>query len=139
MEDIRVEPLADSSDDRGISFSVVQEQLSAIGPVQDLHIAAIKPGHVRGNHYHSRRGELIAVIYRDAWSLHWDTGPGTDRRENRYTGTGAVAVIPPLNWSHAVRNDGREDLWIVSASDAPYDRHDSDPESRDAIPRLVAR
>jgi oxalate decarboxylase/phosphoglucose isomerase-like protein (cupin superfamily) len=76
---------------------------------------------VRGNHYHTERGELIAVVYRGPWSLHWDTGPGTPPQRRDFTGQGAVAVVPPVNWSHAVRNDGDSDLWIFAASDRPYD------------------
>jgi len=113
--------LPESSDQRGVSFSLLVDHLRAIGRVEDVHIATIGPGHVRGNHYHLERGELIAVVYGGPWSLHWDTGPGTVRRRRDFTGRGAVAVAPPVNWSHAVRNDGEVDLWIFVASDRPYD------------------
>jgi oxalate decarboxylase/phosphoglucose isomerase-like protein (cupin superfamily) len=134
---VEIIQLDESTDARGLSFSVVVEQLERINSVKDLHIAAILPGHVRGNHYHTHRSELITVLYQDSWSLHWDTGAGTEPHHRSFMGTGAVAIYPPLGWSHAVRNDGDRELWIVVASDEPYDRHEQDESARDAIRRIV--
>lgn len=124
--------LPESSDQRGLSFSLLVDHLRTIGRVEDVHIAAIGPGHVRGNHYHLERGELIAVVYQGPWSLHWDTGPDTARRQRDFTGRGAVAIAPPVTWSHAIRNDGDTDLWIFVVSDRPYDG------SSDTVTRKVA-
>jgi hypothetical protein len=133
-----VQALDDSTDVRGLSFSILGDHLSEIGPARDIHIGEIRPGCIRGNHYHVSRGELIGVIYSDQWSLHWDTGPDTIVNSKHFSGTGAVAVVPPRNWSHAVRNDGVNSVWIVAVSDKPYDRHETDPVRRDAIARTVA-
>ena len=81
---------------------------------------------------------MIAVVYSDSWSLYWDTGPPSTQVQNsHFTGSGAVAVFPPLNWSHAVRNDGDLDLLIVAASDAPYDGRSGSPAGVDAVPRRL--
>ncbi|MET9226390.1 cupin domain-containing protein [Lentzea sp. NPDC003310] len=128
-----------STDDRGFSFSVLRDQLGLIGPIQDVHIAEIRPGAVRGNHFHAHRGELIAVVATGRWSVHWDTGEGTEVHSRSFDGNGAVAVVPPRGWSHAVKNDGDESMWIYAASDATYDRHDPDPVARDAVRRVVVR
>jgi dTDP-4-dehydrorhamnose 3,5-epimerase-like enzyme len=130
--------LHESTDHRGLSFSIVEDQLRAMGQIKDVHIAEIKPGHIRGNHYHARRGEYITVVYGGAWSLHWDTGEGTPVNSRDFTGSGAVLVTPPLNWSHAVRNDGDDPVWIFVASDQPYDRGEQDEYQRDAVRRVVA-
>jgi dTDP-4-dehydrorhamnose 3,5-epimerase-like enzyme len=137
MQSIRVDPLEESTDERGLSFSLLQRHLAAVGPVQHVHIATIRPGHVRGNHYHSRHREMIAVVYSDSWSLYWDTGPGTQVQNSRFTGSGAVVVFPPLNWAHAVRNDGDLDVLIVAASDAPYDGPSGSRARADAKPRRL--
>ena len=109
-----------------------------MGEIKDVHIAEIKPGQIRGNHYHSKRGEYITVVYTGDWSLHWDTGEGTAVSHKRFDGSGAVLITPPLNWSHAVRNDGDGSLWIFVASDQAYDRDEKDEYKRDAIRRVVA-
>jgi hypothetical protein len=57
--DLHIEYLDDSRTD----FSVLSEQLSKIGPARDLHIGEIRPGCIRGNHFHTHRRELIAADY----------------------------------------------------------------------------
>ena len=131
-EQIIVIELDDRGDERGASFSLRTAELARIGPIQDVHVAAVRPGHVRGNHFHTSRRELITVVYRGAWSLHWDTGPGTPNAERTFTGAGAVLVVVPVGWAHAVRNDGAEDLWLFAASDAAYR-----PDRPDAERRIV--
>src|SRR5947207_8001983 len=125
-DEMLVLPLDESTDERGLSFSIIEDQIARIGTVRDVHIAAIGPGCTRGNHYHARRTELIAVVFRDTWSLHWDTGHESKTHHRTFDGRGAVLVLPPRGWSHAVRNDGGVDMWIFAASNRPYDRHDPD-------------
>jgi dTDP-4-dehydrorhamnose 3,5-epimerase-like enzyme len=132
-DELAAVPLPSGGDARGVSFSLLAPHLSRIGDVRDVHIASVGPGHVRGNHFHARHRELICVVYRDTWSLHWDTGEGTATHTRTYSGSGAVLVSPPTGWSHAIRNDGAEELWLFAVSDAPYD-----PDSPDATPRVLA-
>ena len=135
--DLPVYKLDDSTDDRGLSFSLLERQLGLIGALKDVHIASIGQGRIRGNHCDAHHGELITVVFRDRWSRHWDTGAGTPAHRRDFSGVGAVVVAPPLNWSHAVRNDSAADLWIFVGSDRPLDGHDDDPLRRDAIRRIV--
>ena len=135
---LEIVELHESTDDRGWSFSLIEENLKPMGDIKDVHIAEIKPGQIRGNHYHAKRGEFITVVYQGQWSLHWDTGEGTTVHHKEYKGRGAVLVTPPLNWSHAVRNDGESSIWIFVASNQAYDRDEKDEHKRDAIRRVVA-
>lgn len=136
-EELEVRVLGDSSDVRGWSYSVTEHELGLIDRTKDVHIAAIRPGCIRGNHYHMKRGELITVIHRDTWSLHWDTGENTPAHHRTFNGSGALAFAPPRGWSHAVRNDGSVDLIIVASNDVSYNRHEQDEVSRDAYRRIV--
>lgn len=127
--------LPESTDERGLSFSLSTEMIADL-IVRDVHIAAIRPGHVRGNHYHAKKNELITVVYTDDWSLHWDTGLGTAVHSRSFSGTGAVSITVPLQWSHAVRNDGERDMWLFNITDMSSDR--SQPAaSQDAHSREV--
>lgn len=127
-----IQELPESSDERGASFSIPQEFLRHLDAIRDVHISTLRPGLVRGNHYHASRAEIITVVYQDDWSLHWDTGAETPTHNRRFTGRGAVSIVIPLNWSHAVKNDGGMDLWLFNASDLAFD-----PAARDAITRVV--
>ena len=133
-----IEALADSTDQRGRGFSVIAGQLARVGDVRDVHITTINPGCMRGNHYHPSRRELIAVLYRDAWSLHWDTGAGTAVTHRSIQGVGGVLVGPPAGWSHAVRNDGGVELVLVALSDVAYDHAHPDVVRRDVISQRSA-
>jgi oxalate decarboxylase/phosphoglucose isomerase-like protein (cupin superfamily) len=130
--------LSDSTDQRGQSVSITSNELGVLSEIRDVHIAAIKPGSIRGNHYHLSRRELITVVYDGECSVHWDTGDGTQRRFRRFFGAGAISFAPPTGWSHAVRNDGASIIWIFVASDKPYDRSATDEVARDSIRRVVA-
>jgi dTDP-4-dehydrorhamnose 3,5-epimerase-like enzyme len=129
MPDLTFMPLPESSDGRGVSFVILGEVLATMDNVLDVHIASVRPGAIRGNHYHSVKTELITVIYSDSWSFHWDTGEDTEVHSRQFAGAGAVAVVVPHAWSHAVKNEGATDLWLFNASDmafepgAPSDSH----------------
>lgn len=76
---------------------------------------------MRGNHYHEKKTELITVVHSDDWSLHWDTGPDTLVNSQKFTGRGAVSIRVPLLWSHAIKNDGAEGLWLFNMTDMSFD------------------
>jgi dTDP-4-dehydrorhamnose 3,5-epimerase-like enzyme len=138
LTDIEFMNLGSSADHRGDSYSVTPTELASLESVQDVHIAEIRPGHIRGNHYHLSHGELITVIHQGAVSVHWDTGEDTQRKSRTFTGAGAFSFAPPLGWAHAVRNDGDGSVWIFVASDKPYNESDVDEVARDSIRRAVA-
>ena len=137
MQEMPVEILDDSGDARGRSVSLLSTHLSRIGPVRDIHIGEIRPGCIRGNHYHARRGEIITVVYTDRWSLHWDNGPRTAVHVRDFRGTGALTVTPPAMWAHAIKNTGTEPMWIIAVSDQPFDDKVTDPVHRDSIKRVI--
>ena len=119
MTDLPVTPLTPLTDQRGVSVTLPDPSA-----IVDAHLASIRPGQTRGQHYHARRTELLAVVYQDTWSLHWDTGQDTPTHHRTFTGSGGVLVAPPPNWAHAIRNDGSTDLWIfVGYDSADHDTH----------------
>lgn len=134
--DVVITELPDSSDERGMSFSIPTETIARL-TVRDVHLAAVRPGYTRGNHYHTEKIELITVVYADDWSLHWDTGEGTAVQCHRFTGSGAVTIEFPLYWAHAVRNDGHKDLWMFNTNDRAFDPSSPDAD-QDAPPRKIA-
>lgn len=135
LSEIIVTDLPESSDDRGFSFSLTASLIADL-PIRDVHIAAVRPGCVRGNHYHAKKTELITVAYRDDWSLHWDTGPDTPVQSRTFGGQGAVSINIPFLWSHAVRNDGQKELFLFNVTDMSFDRSMSAAD-QDAIVRKV--
>ena len=122
---VRVAPLAARSDARGSSFGVELPFTS----IEECHVATIRPGAIRGNHFHTQRREVLVVMYSDRWTLLWDEGEGTAAESRTFEGTGAVLLEAEPLCAHAVRNDGASDLHIVSLGDT---------READTFPRRLA-
>jgi dTDP-4-dehydrorhamnose 3,5-epimerase-like enzyme len=139
-EPVRIVPLPDTGgDERGGSFPLSTAALAkaggdAFGPpfaMVDAHVAGLRPGSVRGNHFHARRHEILFVLPGARWSLWWDHGEGTPVRSSEFDGAQPVAVLISPLCSHAVRNEDSRELQILGLSDLDYD---VDP---DVFPRAV--
>ena len=118
---IQISELENSGDVRGFSFCPPREAYDFLGRIADMHFASTAPGAVRGNHYHLRKREAIIVLPGAAWSLHWDEGENTLPQRRSFDGSAAVLVLVSPGNSHAVRNDGKNALWLVTCATDPYD------------------
>ncbi|MEU6141749.1 hypothetical protein ABZ848_15465 [Streptomyces sp. NPDC047081] len=133
-ENLLVVELQDTGDKRGSSYSVPAEIFANHFPLADMHIAAIEPGAVRGNHFHAERREVLVIMAADRWSLHWDEGAGTPVRQRHFDGPGTVLVSVPIGMSHAVRNDGVITMRMLGLTDGPYDPDNPDAHHRVVVP-----
>jgi dTDP-4-dehydrorhamnose 3,5-epimerase-like enzyme len=122
---VQIAELPNHGDQRGFSFTIPSEALQFLVSVDDIHVASILPGAVRGNHFHQRRREVLVLAYTGAWSFHWDEGAGTATQQRQFRGVGALLITIAPGASHAVRNDGDQALTLVAASSEPYDPQDS--------------
>ena len=122
---LQITELANFGDGRGLSFTAPPDALSFVGRMSDVHLASTKPGAVRGNHYHLRRREAIVVMPGSRWSFHWDEGDQSSAQHRDFDGSKAVLVLVSPGQSHAVRNDGDRDLWLVAISSETYDPAES--------------
>jgi oxalate decarboxylase/phosphoglucose isomerase-like protein (cupin superfamily) len=122
---VQITQLNNNGDARGFSFMAPAEALAFVGRMADVHLASMKPGAVRGNHYHLRRREAIVVLPGAKWSFHWDEGDGSSAQHREFDGGRAVLVLVSPDASHAVRNDGDGTLWWVAISSETYDPAES--------------
>ena len=97
-------------------------------PVKQLHISSILPNHIRGNHYHSKRIEWFFVVAGKAKLCLKDLGGGKkvcfklSEKEPK-----VITIFPSI--AHAVKNIGKETVYLVSAQSDIYN-----PKSPDAFP-----
>jgi dTDP-4-dehydrorhamnose 3,5-epimerase-like enzyme len=131
---VRIFPLDDHGDRRGFSYTLQARQFSFLGSVEDVHFSMTLPGHLRGNHFHRLRKEVLVIRFEDSWTLAWDHGEGSIPELRKFDGAGTVVVeIEPLA-SHAVRNDGRQPLLIFAMSNGLYDQANPDAHARIVLP-----
>jgi len=112
---VRITELAARSDARGVMFPLALP----FADVAEAHAGTLKPGHVRGNHFHPSGRELLVVLYTDRWTLRFDSGEGTEVEARVFEGAGAVQIEIDAGCAHAVINDGGAELQIVSLADSP--------------------
>ena len=118
---VEIRELPNRGDQRGFSYTLPAEALTFLERVQDVHLASVLPGAIRGNHFHLRRREVILVSYSDKWSFHWDEGPESSALHRTFGGSGTVMIQVSPGASHAVRNDGHQPFILVAASSESYD------------------
>jgi dTDP-4-dehydrorhamnose 3,5-epimerase-like enzyme len=131
----RITQIPDHGDIRGSSFTPPSIWTAFLGTVQDMHIASILPGAIRGNHYHLERREILLVQYQDRWSFYWDAGPETEARRHSFAGGGLVMIEVEPGASHAIRNEGAQTLLMIGMSSLSFDPEHPDSYLRTVVPQ----
>ncbi len=129
---VEIRDVSDTGDGRGSSFPIDIPTATGQFTVGQIHATTLRPGKVRGNHFHVARDELLLVTYSDDWSFHWDSGDRTPVDRRSFSETGCVLIIVPPYASHAIRNDGQAELQITALSSLPFD-----PDDPDTFPRVL--
>jgi oxalate decarboxylase/phosphoglucose isomerase-like protein (cupin superfamily) len=124
--------LEDTGDQRGFCYSVPQTCLGFLPLVKGAAVLSVKPGAVRGNHFHKIRLEMVMITFSDTWTFFYQGQYEAEPTLRKFEGQGmAIITVPPL-CSHAIRNDGQADLTMVDMSNIEHD-----PDHPDAIPSVI--
>lgn len=126
MSAVTIEPLRRAADARGEVF----EPLDADGLAhqRNVHVVLTAPGHVRGNHYHTRGTEVTVVVGPAQVRLRES---GAVRDIEVPSGETWRFTIPP-GVTHAYRGTGEGTLVLVAFNSLPHDPADPDT-TRDPI------
>ena len=117
---VKIERIRQHTDPRGSVF----EPLSAddIGAQRNAHVVLTAPGAVRGNHYHLRGTEVLAV--RGPARVRWRED---DEARDREVEDGEVVAFHfPPGIPHAILNTGTGDGLIVAFRDVEHDPSGAD-------------
>ncbi|MFC1845803.1 hypothetical protein ACFLYM_00110 [Chloroflexota bacterium] len=124
--------LEDTGDQRGFCYSLPRTSLEFLNLVKGAAVLSVKPGAVRGNHYHEIKLEMVMVMFSDNWTFFYQGQVETQPTLRKLEGPGmAVITVPPL-CSHAIRNDGEADLIAIDLSNIRYDL-----EHPDIFPSII--
>ncbi len=88
-------------------------------PVLQLHIASIKPGQIRGNHYHKKRVEWLFVVAGKAELCLQDVNSWKKNCYKLLPGKPKLITVFPYV-AHAIKNVGKEMVYLVSAQNDIY-------------------
>lgn len=112
---VLIQPIDQHRDARGSVFEPIGP--AALGSQRNAHVVLTAPGQIRGNHYHLRGTELLAV-----------RGPARVRfraeGETRDVEVGAGNVVVfrfPAGVPHAVLNTGSGEGLIIAFRDVEHD------------------
>jgi len=83
----------------------------------NLHVVSIKPGTIRGNHYHTSATEWILLCGGPA-KIAWRSGDENSIHETNISGTEPALFEIPQNVEHAVLNNSKGDIYLVSFSNS---------------------
>ena len=119
--------MAARQDERGSAFALPQGAVDFLdGIIAEAHLAEILPGHIRGNHWHNNRWEVVVASCQDSWSFAWAESEGQPVQFRTFTAGEAVTIMIPPFVPHAMKNTGSEPLWITAISNGKYDGETQD-------------
>jgi UDP-2-acetamido-2,6-beta-L-arabino-hexul-4-ose reductase len=126
---IRIIETVSDSDERGfLSLPITDEQVKSI---YNFHIVSLKPGHVRGNHYHRHQTEYICVLGGQSKFLAVDN-KNKEKTELVLDGNKCPLITVPPFVTHAVKNIGNETVYLLCYTDKPFN-----PDKRDMVKDII--
>lgn len=104
------------SDDRGWGLDLLTASGRNTKPIGDLHAVSMKPGKIRGNHYHENSTEWILFLGGKA-KLIWRKVGGQSINSVIISGLTPTLYEVPPNIEHAIINEDQCDIYLVSMND----------------------
>jgi UDP-2-acetamido-2,6-beta-L-arabino-hexul-4-ose reductase len=119
----KIRELKKNIDDRGTLVEVLRSD--EVGEFNQIYSATIKPGKMRGGHYHKDRKEWFCILTGEGIYKIKDIDTGEEIeipiREGEFK---QIELEPGLY--HEIYNTGEKDLIFVSAISDLYDKNNSD-------------
>ncbi len=132
MEKVEKTEFKITADERGWVAWPISEELLKKGLVSNLHVPSIKPGSVRGNHYHVNKYEYLFILSDPCLAVFLDNKTG-EKEEILLEGENPVLFRIAPNITHAFRNEGKQDIFLIC-----YDEPSGDEiSSSDVLRRVI--
>lgn len=110
-------------DERG--WLVENEEKKIINSLKHFLVSALKPGHVRGQHYHKRKKEWFLIIKGKARFVFKDIK--THKTEEVYASEEKPQLVVALpNLAHAIENVGDTEVILLALVNEPLDKQHPD-------------
>jgi oxalate decarboxylase/phosphoglucose isomerase-like protein (cupin superfamily) len=113
-------------DERGDSYSLPQEAIDFVGRVEEIHVATIVPGAIRGNHFHADKKEATVLVFSDGCRLAWKPLNAGEPQQTDFDGKDAIVFKVLPNVIHAIKNTGNRPMILISFSNGRNDPQNPD-------------
>ncbi|MBW2605624.1 MAG: hypothetical protein JRE28_15180 [Deltaproteobacteria bacterium] len=130
MQNIKIIKLKNYGDIRGVLYNIPDSDMQFLDNIQNIHFGKIRPGSIRGNHYHLQSKEMLIITYSDTWTLAWAKKDSDEISKKKFKGSGAVLIKVNEGMVHSVKNNGDKDLEIIALSERIFSKESSDTISR---------
>ena len=110
-------------DSRGVVFEPLEGD--AISDKENVHVVISEPGVIRGNHYHKKGEETIAVMGPALVCIRDDT----QIREIEVPQGEAYSFIFPPGQSHAIKNLSKDTNILIAFNTIGHDTQNPDTEA----------
>ncbi len=115
MRIIQTKEIEFYQDDRGWCIRPITDDEIQNGIISDIHMVSMKPGAVRGNHYHVNKTENILVIGSACRLLVVDNKTKEKEEKILENNEKELFVIPP-DVTHAIENIGNDVSYLFCFS-----------------------
>jgi len=89
--------------------------------IRGVHVVAIYPGQVRGNHYHDTTNETI-FLFSGKGEFYWEEDGALRRHELK----NPSIITIPAGIKHAFRNTGDHTVYLLAVRDGEFDSKSPD-------------
>lgn len=120
MDGCRMYTLEYKGDERGWLYSLPAESLLFLGEVNEMHLGAIEPDAIRGNHFHPNRKEVLLVQHQTQWEFLWQFPDEDEPHVESILGHGGVVIEILPGVVHTLRNTGTHSLIMAAFSNRAY-------------------
>jgi len=119
-----VKELEKHSDQRGWLIEVLKRN-ELKEDIKQIYVATIKPGKIRGNHYHLKRVEWFFVVGAEA-ELYLGNIKTKEKICLKLSSKKPKVITIFPKTAHAVKNSSKKTIYLVSAQNTIYNAKKSD-------------
>ncbi len=127
MDGLTIIELEANRDARGWNTRPLDEKLLSGGGLANIHVVSIEPGAIRGNHRHFAQTERALIIGGPCLFVAQDTATG-ERFERIFQPGELFRIEAAPGVAHGFKNVGRDVVYLLCASDLPFDSDNPDTE-----------
>ncbi|OGI25295.1 MAG: hypothetical protein A3J76_00080 [Candidatus Moranbacteria bacterium RBG_13_45_13] len=110
-------------DERGWVANLAEYATEKGYVIENIHLAPIKPGQIRGNHFHKKQKEWI-FVFGGKGIFSWKE-QGVIKKQEIETGSQYLFEIDP-ECPHAIKNTSNKDIYLCAFTDSKYNLQNPD-------------